>query len=169
MEQANDFFNALLDQGKNMNVAKIVEIVSFKPDTMSVDVLPLPSEDNSIVLNVPIATVRTKDHLIYYPFREGDKAVVLFIDNDSDDILLGGDGTQTERQHDVSDAICIGGITLFTETLTVEDPENLCIQNMKNTANIVIKEDGDIKINAKNIIMKAEQNIKLEAERIDLN
>lgn len=159
---ANKFFE---DFKKNIagetNVCKMAKVVKFYPETMKVDVMPLPSEDNSIVINVPIATVRTKDFLIYYPLKVGDNVILIFADNDTDNILLGEDSTQTERGHDISDCICVGGITLLNEALDVDEKDALVIQNISNTASISIKKDGDIKIKAK--------NFKVEAERIDLN
>lgn len=159
---ANNFFE---DFKKNIagetNVCKMAKVVKFYPETMKVDVMPLPSEDNSMIINVPIATVRSKDFVIYYPLKADDIVILLFADNDTDNILLGEDSIETERGHDISDCICIGGITLLNDTLEVDDKDALVMQNISNTASISIKKDGDIKIKAK--------NFKVEAERIDLN
>lgn len=159
---ANNFFE---DLKKNIagetNVCKMAKVVKFYPETMKVDVLPLPSEDNSMIINVPVATVRSKDFVIYYPLDVDDIVILIFADNDTDNILLGEDSIETERGHDISDCICVGGITLLNETLDVDDKDALVIQNISNTASISIKKDGDIKIKAK--------NFKVEAERIDLN
>lgn len=161
-KSANKFFNELK---KNIfdetNVCKIAKVVKFYPETMKVDVLPLPSEDNAMIINVPVVTVRSKDYLIYYPLKPDDKVVLLFVDNDTDNILLGEDNKDTERGHDVSDCICLGGITLLNDSLVVDDKEALIIQNIKNTARIIVKENGDIDVKCK--------HFKVEAERIDLN
>ncbi|ERT62219.1 Gp138 family membrane-puncturing spike protein [Peptoniphilus sp. BV3C26] len=159
---ANNFFE---DFKKNIagetNVCKMAKVVKFYPETMKVDVMPLPSEDNSMIINVPVATVRSKDFLIYYPLEADDIVILIFADNDTDNILLGEDSIETERGHDISDCICIGGITLLNDSLEVEEKDALVMQNISNTASITIKKDGDIKIKAK--------NFKVEAERIDLN
>lgn len=159
---ANNFFE---DFKKNIagetNVCKMAKVVKFYPETMKVDVMPLPSEDNSMIINVPVATVRSKDFLIYYPLKVDDVVILIFADNDTDNILLGEDSIETERGHDISDCICIGGITLLNDTLEVDEKDALVMQNISNTASISIKKDGDIKIKAK--------NFKVEAERIDLN
>lgn len=159
---ANNFFE---DFKKNIagetNVCKMAKVVKFYPETMKVDVIPLPSEDNSMIINVPVATVRSKDFLIYYPLEVDDVVILIFADNDTDNILLGEDSIETERGHDISDCICIGGITLLNDTLEVDEKDALVMQNISNTASISIKKDGDIKIKAK--------NFKVEAERIDLN
>lgn len=159
---ANNFFE---DFKKNIagetNVCKMAKVVKFYPETMKVDVMPLPSEDNAMIINVPVATVRSKDFLIYYPLEVDDIVILIFADNDTDNILLGEDSIETERGHDVSDCICIGGITLLNDSLEVDNKDALVMQNISNTASITIKKDGDIKIKAK--------NFKVEAERIDLN
>lgn len=159
---ANNFFE---DFKKNIagetNVCKMAKVVKFYPETMKVDVMPLPSEDNSMIINVPVATVRSKDFLIYYPLEVDDIVILIFADNDTDNILLGEDSIETERGHDISDCICIGGITLLNDNLEVDEKDALVMQNISNTASISIKKDGDIKIKAK--------NFKVEAERIDLN
>lgn len=162
MKDANKFFN---DFSKNIargvNVARLGKVVQFYPETMKVDVMPLPSEDNAIIINVPVATVRSRDFLIYYPLQKDDMVVLLFVDSDTDNILLGEDSAESERNHDVSDCICIGGITLLKDKLKVEDTKALNIQNIDKTARIVVKKDGDILVKCK--------HFKVEAERIDLN
>lgn len=159
---ANNFFE---DFKKNIagetNVCKMAKVVKFYPETMKVDVMPLPSEDNSMIINVPVATVRSKNFLIYYPLEVDDVVILIFADNDIDNILLGEDSIETERGHDISDCICIGGITLLNDNLEVDEKDALVMQNISNTASISIKKDGDIKIKTK--------NFKVEAERIDLN
>lgn len=68
MENANKFLKDFASGiSKGMNVAKLGKVVKFYPKTMKVDVMPLPSEDNAMIINVPVATVRTKDFLLYYP------------------------------------------------------------------------------------------------------
>lgn len=162
MENANKFLKDYASRiSKGMSVAKLGRVVKFYPKTMKIDVMPLPSEDNAMIINVPVATVRTKDFLLYYPFKPGDNVVLLFIDNDIDNIILGDDSIETERDHDVSDCICLGGYTLLTENLKVEDPEAFIMQNMDNTARIIVKKNGDIDIKCK--------KFKVLAERIDLN
>lgn len=165
-EQANKNANKFFDDFKKgiaqqTNVCKIAKVVNFYPDKMKVDVLPMPSEDNSMIINVPVATVRSKDFLIYYPLKPDDMVILIFADNDTDNILLGQDNLETERGHDISDCICLGGITLLKDTLDIEDTDSLVLQNIDKSGSVTIKKNGDINIKAK--------NFKVEAERIDLN
>lgn len=162
MEHANEFFNEYLTNlSKGVFVARIGKVVKFYPEVMKVEVMPLPTKENAMVINVPMVTVRTGDFLIYYPPKPGDIVILLFLDGDNDDILVGIDNAQTERVHNVSDCVCLGGITLLNKKLDVDDKKALNIQNMTNTAKIVVKKDGDINIKCK--------HFKVEAERIDLN
>ena len=154
-KHANNFFE---DFKKNIagetNVCKMAKVVKFYPEAMKVDVMPLPSEDNSMIINVPVATVRSKDFLIYYPLEVDDVVILIFADNDTDNILLGEDSIETERGHDISDCICIGGITLLNDSLDVDDVDSLVVQNISNSAKIKIKNDGKIQIEATEIELK---------------
>lgn len=161
-KEALSFFKNLQNGiTSGINSIKIGKVVKLKPETMMIDVLPLPSEDNAIILNVPISTIQTKDFLVYYPLQVDDLVVLAFSDNDTDNILQGEDSVATERRHDVTDCICLGSIITLKDNIPLEDKENLVIQNKENTASVVIKKDGDIIIKAK--------NFKVEADRIDLN
>lgn len=152
MSNANDFFNDFKNHiNKGINVCKMGKVNKFNPQNMTVDVTPLPTEDNAMILNVPVATVKSKDYLIYYPFEVDDYVILLFADNDTDNIMLGQDSIQSERNHDVSDCVCLGGFSLFNDTLNVSDTSSLVIQNTSNTAKISVNKSGDIDVEAVNI------------------
>lgn len=161
MKSVNDFFNNFRDDINRINICKIGKVVKFYPEKNKADVLPLPSEENAIVLNVPVAHVRSRDFFIYNPLKEGDKVILIFADNDTDSLLLNEDKAGTERCHDISDCICVGGLTLLTEDLKLADKDSLCLQNSDASGSIVIKKNGDIEIKASHFSVKA--------ERIDLN
>lgn len=161
MENANKFLKDFASGiSKGVNVAKLGKVVKFYPEVMKADVMPLPSEDNAMIINVPVATVRTSNFLLYYPLKPDDNVVLLFVDNDTDNILLGEDSIETERDHDVSDCICLGGITLLKEKLDVENKDALVIQNIANTARINITKDGEIDIRSK--------LFKVRANKVDI-
>ena len=154
-KNANNFFDNLKKNiAGETNVCKMAKVVKFYPDTMKVDVMPMPSEDNAMIINVPVATIRSKDFVVYYPLKADDIVILIFADNDTDSILLGEDKAETERGHDVSDCICIGGITLLNDNLSIDDPDSLIIQNISNTAKIKVKDNGKIEIEAAEIELK---------------
>lgn len=154
-DYVNDFFNNLSDDFNRINVCKFGKVVKFYPDTNKIDVLPLPSKDNSIVLNVPVAHIKCSDFFVYNPLKPGDKVVLLFVDNDTDSLLFDGETTETERKHDISDCVAVGGLTLFNENLNVADKNALCIQDKENAASIVVKKGGEIEIKGKSIKINA--------------
>lgn len=149
IDSANDFFNDLLDDSKSMNVAKFGKVVKFYPEQMKIDVLPYPTEDRAIILNVPVATVRNKDYVIYYPLKPDDIVLLLFIDNDTDKILMGEDDIQSERMHDENDCVALGGITLLNDNLNITNTDDIVIQNISGNGSISLSKDGTIALKGK--------------------
>ena len=154
MDNVNGFFNDLTNGiNKGLNVAKLAKVVKYYPENMKVDVMPFPTEDSAMIINVPLATIATKDYLVYYPLKPDDIVVLLFIDYDTDNILLGEDSLETERGHDVSDCVAIGCISLFKESLSVSDTDSLLIQEKGGKSKIRLNK-GEIEIEAPRINLK---------------
>lgn len=165
MANVNKSANKLLnDFQKNImgstNTCKLAKVVDFKPETYSCSVMPLPTEENSIVLNVPVVALNYKDYLIYGPLEKDDLVLVVFCDYDTDEILLGGDSSQTERVHDISDAFVIGGVSLLNGNLDLVDPGCLLVQNKAKSAYVKLDKQGNIELKS--------QEIRVEAPKIDL-
>lgn len=174
-KDTNAAFNKFMDSfSKNMAsqtiVARLAKVKKFDTKNMYVEAMPLPSEDNSLVINVPVATLRCKEFVAYYPLKEDDYVVLLFMDGDTDQILLGEDKADTERAHDISDCVAVGGFTLYNDDLDIVDKTGLVIQNLTNKDSYIdMKENGDIEIKAKNIKLEAEKLIELKAgAKIDM-
>ena len=154
MDNVNEFFNDLTNGiNKGLNVAKLAKVVKYYPENMKVDVMPYPTEDSAMIINVPLATIATKDYLVYYPLKPDDVVVLLFIDYDTDNILLGEDSLETERGHDVSDCVAIGCISLFKEPLSVSDTDALLIQDKGGKTKIKLDKEG-VEIEAPKIALK---------------
>ena len=160
MENVNKFFNEL-GQGinKGLNVAKLAKVVKFYPENMKVDVMPFPTKDSAMIINVPLATISTKDYLVYYPLKPDDVVVLLFIDYDTDNILLGEDSLETERGHDLSDCVAIGCISLFKESLNVSDTDALLIQDKGGKTKIKLNKEG-VEIESPSIKLKGHATYK---------
>lgn len=173
-KDTNAAFNKFIDSfakdmAANTVVAKLAKVKKFDPKNMYVEAMPLPSEDNSVVINVPVATLRSKDFVAYYPLQPDDYVVLLFMDGDTDQILLGQDKADTERAHDVSDCIAVGGFTLYNNDLDIVDKSGLVIQNLTNRDSYInLKENGDIKMVGKLIEVEAEKKIDMTAPAIHL-
>lgn len=154
MENVNKFFNELGEGiNKGLNVAKLAKVVKYYPENMKVDVMPFPTKESAMILNVPLATIATKDYLVYYPLKPDDIVVLLFIDYDTDNILLGEDSLETERGHDLSDCVAIGCISLFKEPLKVSDIDSLVIQDKGGKSKIKLNSEG-VEIEAPKIDIK---------------
>ncbi|WP_296142465.1 Gp138 family membrane-puncturing spike protein [uncultured Anaerococcus sp.] len=165
-KDTNAAFNKFMDSfsqsmAESTVVARIGKVKSYDPKNMSCQVMPLPSKDNSLLINVPVAGMRSKDFVAYYPLKPDDYVVLLFMDGDIDQILLGQDKADTKRGHDISDCIAIGGISLINDELDIEDSESFCLQTMDKKASIVIKANGDIDIKG--------QSIKVDAPKISIS
>ena len=172
-KDTNAAFNKFMDSfsqsmAESTVVARIGKVKSYDPKNMSCEVMPLPSENNSLVINVPLAGIRSKDFVAYYPLKPDDYVVLLFMDGDIDQILLGQDKADTKRGHDISDCIAIGGISLINDELKIEDSSSLCLQTMDKKASIVIKNNGDMKVKAENLDIKG-QSIKIGAPKINIS
>lgn len=154
MDNVNSFFDEL-GQGisDGLNVAKLAKVVKYYPENMKIDVMPFPTEESAMIINVPLATIATKDYLVYYPLKPDDVVVLLFIDYDTDNILLGEDSLETERGHDLSDCVAIGCISLFKESLSVSDVDSLLIQEKGGKSKIKLNK-GEIEIQSPKITLK---------------
>lgn len=163
MEEANKLFNGIANNGQDFNKVKLGKVVKFNAEEMKAEIQPLPSEDNSLLINVPVMTFQTGSFFIRLPLKAGDVVIVLFADSDLDNILLGGDSEATTRKHDLSDSVCIGGVTLFTEKLTSKHKDDLVIANKDLSSKVVLKENGDLIIEGKNVFLGegAEEGIPL--------
>nr|WP_231947299.1 hypothetical protein [Anaerococcus mediterraneensis] len=173
MENVNGFFNDLTNGiNKGLNVAKLAKVVKFYPDHMKVDVQPYPTKESAMILNVPLATISTKDYLVYYPLKPDDIVVLLFIDYDTDNILLGEDSLETERGHDISDCVAIGGISLFKESLGVSDVDSLLIQDKAGKSKIRIYSGGveieALKINLKGFATYKGREIAVKGDSVSM-
>lgn len=154
MENVNEFFNDLTKGiNEGLNVAKLAKVVKFYPENMKVDVMPFPTKESAMILNVPLATISTKDYLVYYPLKPDDVVVLIFIDYDTDNILLGEDSLETERGHDLSDCVAIGSISLFKEPLSPADINSLVLQDKGGKAAIKVN-SGGVEIEAPKITLK---------------
>ena len=163
MKEANAFFNSLLDSGTEFNKCKLGKVVEFNAAEMKADIQPLPSNESSLLINVPVMTFIAKSFFIRMPLKPGDTVLVLFADSDLDNILLGGDNRATDRKHDLSDAVCIGGIMPFTTTLPGDNADDLVLAKRDSSAKVVIKDSGDIELYGQNVKIEASSDVNIKA------
>lgn len=163
MKEANVFFNNLLASGSEFNKCKLGKVVKFNPTEMKADIQPLPSNENSLLINVPVLSFISNTFYVRVPLEVGDMVLVVFADSDLDNILLGGDNKATDRKHDLSDAICIGGVIPFTKSLPGEYGKDLVIAKRDNNAKIVIKKDGSIELYGQTVNIRSAGDVNITA------
>ncbi|WP_132995846.1 Gp138 family membrane-puncturing spike protein [Sporanaerobacter acetigenes] len=147
-----EFFNKLSENMLNrINKCMLGKIETFNPTTMKASVIPLvrdKDENKPILIEVPVSFMKAGSFLIRPPYKAGDIVLVVFADEDIDNVLLSGNisDPNSTRKHSLDDAIIVGGIMPFTTTLPSEHRNDLVIAKDDFTAKIVITEDGGILI-----------------------
>ena len=150
---------------EELNTCALAEIISVELEYMRADIKLLIPEE-TIIMQVPIAPMQTGDFIIRMPYKAGDKVVVTFSQTDNDPVLFGG-GESSRRQHALDDAVIIGGIMPFLQPLSAEFAEyesDLIIAKRDSTSKIVLKESGEILIEAlENISINSQKDITITA------
>ena len=157
MDNAMDFMEKFADTiASGINNCMLGRIESFNAETLKANIMPLVKnknkddtfEDVSMLIEVPVALIRAGPFVIRPPYKSGDMVLVVFADSDIENTLLSGDKSEpnSTRRHSLDDAIVVGGIMPFTNTLPNEHSEDLVIAKDDFTAKIVLSEDGSIEI-----------------------
>lgn len=165
----NKFFNQLSQNlTGGINSCTLGKIETFDPTAMKANVIPLvKSKDGNkpMLIEVPVSFIKAGPFVIRPPYKKGDIVLVVFADEDIDNVLLSGNISEpnSTRKHSLDDAIVVGGIMPFTQTLPDEHIEDLAIAKDDFSTKIVIKKDGDIEVKGGNIKIDASENIDIEA------
>lgn len=100
-------------------VAATVQVLSFDPQKMTVNVQPLSKqlengkyESQPPILQVPVAVTHSGGFIFRPWFKPGDTGVVVYLDHDMDATVTGAKEAVplTERNHATTDAIFIGAL-----------------------------------------------------------
>lgn len=142
MKDANLYFKQMQ---RNMigviNTVAIGRIRSFDPRQMKADVNILPGD--TLIIDVPVGTIQTSEYFIRVPYRRGDYVLVAFAQRDIDDIMRGGNASESQRMLSLDDAIVVCGINPFTSNLPEDDSDKLVIGQKDGEAKIIMS-DGEI-------------------------
>lgn len=147
-----EFFNKFSENMiSGINKCMLGKIETFNPATMKANVVPLvKNEDGNkpMLIEVPVSFMKAGPFVIRPPYQSGDIVLLVFADEDIDNVLLSGNisNPNSMRKHSLDDAIVIGGIMPFTTTLPGEHGNDLVIAKDDFTAKIVVKENGEILI-----------------------
>ena len=115
-------------------------------------------ENRPLLIEVPVSFIKAGPFVIRPPYKKGDIVLVVFADEDIDNVLLSGSVSEpnSTRKHSLDDAIIVGGIMPFTQTLPNEHIEDLVIAKDDFTTKIVVKEDGEIIIQGGKVYLGSE-------------
>ena len=157
-----DFFNKLSGNLVNgINSCMLGRIETFDASKMKANVVPLvknKGNNKPLLIEVPVSFLKAGPFVIRPPYKKGDIVLVVFADEDIDNVLLSGNVSEpnSTRKHSLDDAIVVGGIMPFTTTLPNEHIEDLIIAKDDFTTKIVIKEDGEIIIQGGKVYLGSE-------------
>ena len=156
------FFNKLSGSLVNeINSCMLGRIETFDASKMKANVVLLVKNKDGnkpMLIEVPVSFIKAGPFFIRPPYKKGDIVLVVFADEDIDNVLLSGDISEpnSTRKHSLDDAIVVGGIMPFTQALPNEHIEDLVIAKDDFTTKIVVKEDGEIIIQGGKVYLGSE-------------
>lgn len=161
MDSAHKFFNSLKGNlSEQTNSAMVGRIERFDASKMKADVLPLIRSKNgakpSMLIGVPVSMLRAGGFVIRPPYKKGDIVLVVFVDRDMDNFMLSGRQStpETNRTHSLDDAVVVGSVMPFTESLPSGHSNDLVIGTENFSSKIVMQPDGNIVIDGKSVTIK---------------
>ena len=153
-----------------INNCMMGKIEKFDGETMKADVMPLVRvkskagelEEVSMLIEVPVSFLKAGPFVIRPPYKEGDIVLVVFADNDIENVLLSGDTSNpnSTRKHSLDDAIVVGSIMPYTVTLPGKHLDDLIIAKDDFTTKIVLKENGHIIVQGGKVFLGSEDAIE---------
>lgn len=167
MESANDFFSNLKgSMSDQTNSAMVARVERFDASTMMADVLPLVNTENGeipgMLLDIPVSLLRAGGFIIRPPYKEGDIVLVVFVDRDMDNFLKSGKQSkpETNRTHSLDDAVVVGSVMPFTDSLPGGHANDLVIGTENLSSKIVVQRNGNIIIEGGNVFLGGEAAIE---------
>ena len=138
-----------------VNVSAIVEVLSFDPRRMRVDVEPLSKyleggeyKSQPPILDVPVTYTKMGGYIIRPWIKKGDIGHVIYVDHDIDRVAFTGEEEipNTERNHSASDAMFIGGIVIGNNPMEGLPDDAVCISTDDAVVYIAVRQDEIILI-----------------------
>ena len=176
--------------GKTLRVAMPASIVSYdhkyQKASVQIDIqqyLDGESLEYPIISNVPVIFAASGGASFSMPVKNGDRCLVLFMDQDINSWRLGGDNIapESERSHHLSDAVAIVGLNnLVTESKSENNDDVLLSYSGSNirlkpegkidihSANEVNVKTKDVIINCTNATVNSEEKIDITCKEANL-
>lgn len=140
---------------RSFHVGQLVEVISFDPQKMTVDVQPLSQVEMEgaaaslpPVLQVPCLPC-SFGRFILRPWHEpGDKGYIAHLDHDMDFVLMKGGLTppNTKRSHSANDAVFIGGIKTDPDPMPAGIPSDSLVLCTKDGGFYISLQDRLLRI-----------------------
>lgn len=144
MKEAYEFFNKLRSgMVGGLYTGALAKVERYDPAGKA-DITILP--DGDLVGDVPVSIMQGAGFFIRVPLKRGDIVAVLFSSRSIDGVMH-GEEDDSDRNHDINDAIIVGGINIFKDPLPATDPDKLVITAKEGGASITMGTDGKIVIN----------------------
>lgn len=151
----NHFFDNLVgNMLGDINSCMLGKIESFDHKAMKAEVTPLGRfkgkdgevEERPLLIEVPVSFTKAGPFIIRPPYKPGDIVLIVFADEDIDNIMLTGDisNPNSTRKHSLDDAIVVGGIMPFNKELPDLHEKDLIIATEDFETKIVLTEQGEI-------------------------
>jgi len=150
MSNSTKFFNAFQKSFQDdLHTALIAKIETFDPVKMKASIKPLNKVNNEelpIIPEVPVMMLKAGNFFIRPPYQKGDIVYVIFAEHDIDNIMLTGkeESSNSQRKHSYDDAIVVGGIMPYTQSLTSDYNTDLVIAKSDMTSKVILRDSGDI-------------------------
>jgi hypothetical protein len=179
-----DALQTKIKQDLRVSLPGIIKSYDHKKQMADIDFSPELLADNNInplkgISGVPVIFPRSGGASITMPVKAGDGCVVIFLDRDARNWLLGKpkDRPMTRRMHTLNDAIAFVGLTPFSAASVALNNTDMHIQYAGSS--ITLKPDGitevvaakqiDIKTPDSNVTIKPDGLIEINAaKKIDL-
>lgn len=151
---------------KNICVAELVQVVAFYPEDMTVDVIPMVKEkqegiyiDRSPVLKIPVMLLGSLDIPVRPWYQEGDTGIIVYLDQDSDNVLASGDISEprTNGYHTGEHGVFIGTILSGGRMLKIPEQQGEKAISMG-------MEDNYIAVTEAEILIKTSKKVKVQGE-----
>ena len=163
MGKSVNFFNSLKKQfATDVHTCMIARIERFDPGKMKADVKPLgkiklcgKAQEMPLIIEVPVSFIKAGSFFIRPPYNKGDLVFIIFAEHDIDNVMFTGQEEQanSSRQHSLDDAIVVGGIMPFTQSMPETDANSLIIAKTDLSSKVVLTDDGKIVIEAGDILI----------------
>lgn len=158
-------------------VAATVQVMSFDPAKMTVNVQPLSKhlengkyESQPPILKVPVALTHCGGFIFRPWIKEGDIGTVVYLDHDMDATVTGGREANplTERNHATTDAIFVGALVAGSYTVEGLPDESICIATEDGKIYVAVTKDKVIVKNKHTTAEFSSDSIVMQAATVKI-